>query len=91
MSGRHRVSVCFDCGWLGFPFKDSCLPSLVPAQKTFDAEGVALQHASTKSLWIGNEAIKSLCSTVRRLLGRRQSRKNAKAIIRTLFRHCGKP
>src|ERR1700726_3826112 len=37
-----------------------------PAQKTFDAEGEALEHALTKSLRLGNEAIKSLCSSVRR-------------------------
>ena len=37
-----------------------------PAQKTFDAEGEALEHALTKSLRIRNEAIKSLCSSVRR-------------------------
>ena len=37
-----------------------------PAQKTFDAEGEALEHALTKSLRTRNEAIKSLCSSVRR-------------------------
>jgi hypothetical protein len=37
-----------------------------PAQKTFDAEGEILGHALTKSLRIRNEAIKSLCSSVRR-------------------------
>ena len=37
-----------------------------PAQKTFDAEGEILEHALTKSLRIRNEAIKSLCSSVRR-------------------------
>jgi hypothetical protein len=37
-----------------------------PVQKTFDAEGEALEHALTKSLRIRNEAIKSLCSSVRR-------------------------
>jgi hypothetical protein len=37
-----------------------------PAQKTFDAEGEALEHALTKSFRIRNEAIKSLCSSVRR-------------------------
>src|ERR1700719_1584074 len=36
-----------------------------PAQKTFDAEGEILGHALTKSLRIRNEAIKSLCSSVR--------------------------
>jgi hypothetical protein len=38
-----------------------------PAQKTFDAEGEVLEHALTKSIRIRNEAIKSLCSSVRRL------------------------
>ena len=37
-----------------------------PAQKTFDAEGEALNHALTKSFRLRNEAIKSLCSSVRR-------------------------
>jgi hypothetical protein len=37
-----------------------------PAQKTFDAEGEALEHALTKSFRTRNEAIKSLCSSVRR-------------------------
>jgi hypothetical protein len=37
-----------------------------PAQKTFDAEGEALEHALTKSFRSRNEAIKSLCSSVRR-------------------------
>src|SRR5260370_37101320 len=37
-----------------------------PAQKTFDAEGQILEHALTKSFRIRNEAIKSLCSSVRR-------------------------
>jgi hypothetical protein len=36
-----------------------------PAQKTFDAEGEALEHALTKSFRIRNDAIKSLCSSVR--------------------------
>jgi hypothetical protein len=36
-----------------------------PAQKTFDAEGEALEHALTKSLHLRNEATKSLCSSVR--------------------------
>ena len=36
------------------------------AQKTFDAEGEILEHALTKSYRIRNEAIKSLCSSVRR-------------------------
>jgi hypothetical protein len=37
------------------------------AQKTFDAEGEALEHALTKSFRIRNEAIKSLSSLVRRM------------------------
>jgi hypothetical protein len=37
-----------------------------PAQQTFDAEGEVLEHALTKSLHLRNEAIKSLCSSVRR-------------------------
>jgi hypothetical protein len=37
-----------------------------PAQKTFDAEGEILEHALTKSLRIRNDAIRSLCSSVRR-------------------------
>jgi hypothetical protein len=35
-------------------------------QKTFDAEGEALEHALTKSFRIWNGAIKSWCSSVRR-------------------------
>ena len=37
-----------------------------PTQKTFEAEGEILEHALTKSLHLRNEAIKSLCSSVRR-------------------------
>jgi hypothetical protein len=37
-----------------------------PVRKTFDAEGEILEHALAKSLRIRNEAIKSLCSSVRR-------------------------
>jgi hypothetical protein len=37
-----------------------------PAHRTFDAEGEVLEHALTKSFRIRNEAIKSLCSSVRR-------------------------
>ena len=37
-----------------------------PAEKTFDAEGEVLEHALMKSLHLRNEAIKSLCSSVRR-------------------------
>jgi hypothetical protein len=40
------------------------IPSL--AQKTFDAEKEALEHALTKSFRIRNDAIKSLCSSGRR-------------------------
>jgi hypothetical protein len=37
-----------------------------PAQKTFDAECEVLERALTKSYRIRNDAIKSLCSSVRR-------------------------
>jgi hypothetical protein len=37
-----------------------------PAQRTFDAEGEALEHALTKSFRIRNEAIKSLSLSIRR-------------------------
>ena len=37
-----------------------------PAHKTFDAESEILENAFTKSVRIRNEAIKSLCSLVRR-------------------------
>jgi len=37
-----------------------------PTQKTFEAEGEILENALTKSLRLLNEAIKSLCSSVRR-------------------------
>jgi hypothetical protein len=37
-----------------------------PAQKTFDAEREALEHALRKSFRLRNDAIKSLCSSVRR-------------------------
>ena len=60
-----------------------------PAQKTFDSEGAILEHALTKSLRIRNEAIKSLCSSVRRFRDA-PLRKGAKTIVRTLFRICGK-
>jgi hypothetical protein len=59
-----------------------------PAQKSFDAEGEALERALTKSLRIRNDAIKSLCSSVRRFRDG-LSRRNAKATIRTHFRLCG--
>ena len=47
-------------------FRDGerCHP--VPTQKTFEAEGEILEHALTKSLHLRNEAIKNLCSSVRR-------------------------
>jgi hypothetical protein len=61
-----------------------------PAQKTFDAEGEILEHALTKSFRTRNEAIKAF---VRRfaVFGTLPSRKNADAIIRTLFRPFRKP
>ena len=37
-----------------------------PVQKTFDAEGEILEHTFTKSFRVRNDAIKSLCSSVRR-------------------------
>jgi hypothetical protein len=37
-----------------------------PTQKTFEAEGEILENVLTKSFRIRNEAIKSLCSSVRR-------------------------
>jgi hypothetical protein len=37
-----------------------------PVQKTLDAEGETLEHALTKSFRLRNDAIKSLCSSVRR-------------------------
>src|ERR1700730_529633 len=40
--------------------------AIPPAQKTFDAEGEALEHALRKSFRLRNDAIKSLCSLVRR-------------------------
>ncbi len=66
--------------------------SEVTAQKTFDAEGEALEHALTKSFRIRNEAIKNLCSSVRRFRDATiTSRRSANATIRTLFRRFGKP
>jgi hypothetical protein len=55
-----------------------------PAQKTFAAEGEALDHSLRKSLRLRNDALKSLCSSARRF---RDS--IMKAIIHTLFRLCG--
>ena len=60
-----------------------------PAQKTFDAEGEALEHALRKSFRRRNDAIKSLCSSVRRFRDA-TIRRNAKEIIRTRFRRCGR-
>jgi hypothetical protein len=37
----------------------------LPAQKTFDAEGEALEHALRKSFCFRNDAIKSLCLDAR--------------------------
>jgi hypothetical protein len=69
-----------------FRGRTRCDPA--PAQKSFDAEGEALERALTKSLRIRNDAIKSLCSSVRRFRDG-LSRRNAKATIRTHFRLCG--
>jgi hypothetical protein len=55
---------CSDFDWFFPRLETSPIPPL--AQKTFDAEGEALEHALTKSLRIRNEVIKSLCSSVRR-------------------------
>jgi hypothetical protein len=54
-----------------------------PAQKTFDAEGEALERALTKSLYLRNEAIKS-CVPRSAAFVTPPSRNNAKAIFRTL-------
>ena len=37
-----------------------------PAQKTFEVEGEALEHAFRKSFRLRNDALKSLCSSVSR-------------------------
>jgi hypothetical protein len=60
-----------------------------PAQKTFDAEGEALEHALTKSFRIGMRRSKVFVHRYGAFL-MRPSSKNARAIIRTLFRLCGK-
>jgi hypothetical protein len=60
------------------------------AKKTFEAEGEALEHALTNSFRIRNEAIKSLCSSVRRFRDAIDQGRMPKAIIRTLFRSFGK-
>jgi hypothetical protein len=53
-----RGSVWFFPRWETLRFR--------PRQKTFDAEGDILEHTLMKSFRILNEAIKSLCSSVRR-------------------------
>jgi hypothetical protein len=58
-----------------------------PKQKTFNAEGEILEHALTKRFRARNDAIKSLCSSVRRFRDA-TIRKNAKAITRRLSRRC---
>jgi hypothetical protein len=60
-----------------------------PAQKTLDAEGETLEHALTKSFRLRNDAIKSLCSSVRRFRDA-TIKEECKRDIRTLFRLCGK-
>ena len=70
-SWKHQSRV--DCG-LGMFCRDSArffprpenaaIPP--PAQKTFDAEGEILEHPLTKSFRMRNDAIKGLCSSVRR-------------------------
>jgi hypothetical protein len=60
-----------------------------PAQKTFDAEGEALEYALRKSSVCGTMQSKVCvprCAAFEMLPPRR----NAKEIIRTLFRRCGK-
>ena len=54
-------------------------------QKTFDAGGEALEHALTKSFRLRNDGSK-VCAPRSADFGMRPSRKNAEAIIRTLFR-----
>ena len=59
------------------------------AQKTFDAEGEILEHVLGNPS--GFEKRRSKVCVLRYAdFGMRPSRKNAKAIIRTLFGHCGK-
>ena len=59
------------------------------AQKTFDAEGEVLEHALRISFRLRNNAIK-IC--VRRCAAFEMlpSRRNAKEIIHTRFRRCGR-
>jgi hypothetical protein len=62
----------------------------LPARKTFDAEGEILEHALNEispDSERGDQKSVLLCTPIS---GRHHHRKNAKAIIRTLFRHCGK-
>jgi hypothetical protein len=56
-----------------------------PVQKTFVAEGEILEHASNKSFWIWNEALKKPMAPRYAAFGTRPLRQNAKVIIRTLF------
>jgi hypothetical protein len=63
------------------------IPSL--AQKTFDAEKEALEHALTKSFRIRNDAIKSLAPRDA-AFGTQPTKKSVNAILRTLFKRCGK-
>ena len=60
-----------------------------PAQKTLDAEGEALEHALRKSFRLRNDAIKSLCSSVRRFRDA-TIKEECKADYPHLFRRCGK-
>ena len=60
-----------------------------PAQKTFDAEGEALEHALRKSSVSGTMQSK-VCVPRCVAFEMLPSRRNAKEIIRTLFKRCGK-
>ena len=60
-----------------------------PAQKTFDAEGDVLERALTKSFRIRKKRSK-VCAPRFAASETPPSRRNAKAIIRTLFKRCGK-
>jgi hypothetical protein len=67
-SVKEKPVACLGCSpktSLG-SFRDWKLGIPPTGEKTFDAEGEALEHALTKSFRIRNEAIKSLCSSVRR-------------------------
>jgi hypothetical protein len=50
---------CKDSAWFFSELGSVAIPP--PAQKTFDAEGEALEHALRKSFRLRNDAIKSLC------------------------------